>query len=61
MVLANITQRNEDERQRYLKLYDFDLYDPNNYDIVINTDNYTAQEVAEILLFAFKHWKNKQN
>lgn len=43
--------RNEDkQRENYVrKLYGIDIRDPHNYDMVINTDNFTDREVVELV------------
>jgi cytidylate kinase len=47
---ANQKGRLELDRQRYLKLYGFDLLDRNNYDLVIDTTDLAPQQVADKII-----------
>lgn len=51
--LAATRKRNENDRTRYLKLYDIDLWDAKHYDFVINTGDKTPEEVVKLILEAF--------
>lgn len=44
---ALLKTREESERKRYLELYSIDYGNTDIYDLVINTDNLSASEVAE--------------
>ncbi len=57
--LASIRQRERSNRQRYLKLYDYDLDDMEIYDIILNTGTWDIKEALEILKFALRiHFKD---
>jgi len=45
-----IKKRDESEKQRFLSLYNADITNPNNYDLVINTTNLTPEQVVEKIL-----------
>lgn len=55
----NLKHRLDSETRRYRALYDIDPYDMSNYDLVIDTAAHNLQEVAELILTAFKDWQNK--
>ncbi|CAG0977407.1 MAG: AAA family ATPase [Candidatus Methanoperedens sp.] len=42
-------EREECERERYLKYYDLDIKDLSVYDIVIDSSKWSAQEISEIV------------
>lgn len=44
-----IQEREESERKRYKKIYHINFDNLENYDIIINTGNFTKEETAEIL------------
>ena len=44
-------------RQRFIELYGADFTDESRYDLVIETDNLTAGEIAEKTLY---NWKNRK-
>lgn len=48
--LAATKHRNEHDRNRYLKLYNIDLWDPKHYDLIIDTSEKSPHEVLEIIL-----------
>ncbi|MCX8197143.1 MAG: cytidylate kinase family protein [Candidatus Micrarchaeota archaeon] len=45
----HIAQRDESNRQRYLKLYKIDIFDHSNFDIVLNTERLSPQQAADII------------
>lgn len=47
-IQATVT-RKESERQRYLKLYNVDLEDKNNYDLVIDTSHADIKDIVETI------------
>jgi len=50
VVLAENREREASERQRYRESYDFDLLDTSFYDLVVDTDDKTPDEITEIIL-----------
>lgn len=58
--LDTTQNRNQEDRQRFIKLYDIDIYDPNHYDLMVNTSNLSPDEVFEIILNAFNQWQQKK-
>lgn len=46
-VLTNVLERERSDRLRYRKFYNFDVYDPTNYDFVLDTSRLTKEEVFD--------------
>jgi Cytidylate kinase len=46
--------REEVERRRYLKWYNIDIRDFSDFDIVINSERFTPNEIVEIVLKALE-------
>jgi cytidylate kinase len=44
-VLESLKNRKENERKRYLDFFNIDVYDHNNYDLVVDTTNLSPEEV----------------
>lgn len=59
-VLARMTEREESERRRYMELYGFDPLDDGvleqTFDLVIDTTEIPATEVAGIIVEAYGRW-----
>lgn len=53
--IAKIRSREESEIRRYTQYYDFNCYDKNKYDIVINTTNLKPEEVVKIIVEKVKN------
>ena len=51
--------RLDSEAKRYLNLYQVNPYDPNNYDLVIDTQLNNKNEVVEKVVTEYKNWLNK--
>ena len=47
--MEETSEREECERERYLKYYDLDIKDLSVYDIVIDSSKWSAQEINEIV------------
>ena len=47
------------ENERYLKLYNIKKDDLNNYDLVIDTTNSSAEEVANEIIKEYEKWLEK--
>lgn len=58
--IKEVKERNSSDKERYMKLYNVDLWDPNNYNLVIDTSERTPEEVLEIILDEFKAYKRKK-
>ena len=58
--IAEVKERNLGDEERYKKLYDVDLWNPNNYNLVIDTSERTPEEVLNIILEEFKAYKWKK-
>lgn len=55
-VARNVRSRMETERRRYRALYGVDPYDPNRFDLVINTSRHSPQTVALTIFDHYKQW-----
>lgn len=58
--IAQVKERNSSDEARYQKLYNVDLWNPNNYNLVIDTSERTPEEVLQIILDEFKAYKWKK-
>ncbi len=47
---ATVRKRDEDDAQRYLKYYGFDHRKLDNYDLIVNSSEITAEEVAQKII-----------
>lgn len=56
--IEEVHNRNKADFERYIKLYDIDLRDQQNYDLVIDTWDKSPNEVAEIILEKFHNLKS---
>lgn len=45
-----ILERNQQDRERYQKLYHIDIYDLKNFDLIVDTTNITPQQAAQKIL-----------
>jgi len=51
-VLYRTLQRDEQNRKRYLQLYGIDINDRSDFDIIINTEKLTAEQVSSLIVAA---------
>ena len=51
-VLYRTLQRDEQNRKRYLQLYGLDSNDRSDFDIIINTEKLTAEQVSSLIIAA---------
>ena len=58
--INEVKERNSSDEARYQKLYNVDLWNPNNYNLVIDTSERTPEEVLQIILDEFKAYKWKK-
>jgi cytidylate kinase len=45
-------QRDEQNRRRYLQIYGIDINDRSDFDIIINTEKLTAEQVSSLIIAA---------
>ncbi|MEN9528563.1 MAG: hypothetical protein RI932_436 [Pseudomonadota bacterium] len=57
-VLYKTLKRDEQNRKRYLQLYGLDIHDHSDFDITINTDKLTAEQVSSLIVAAAQ-WASK--
>lgn len=57
--IDEVKERNSSDEARYMKLYNVDLRNPKNYNLVIDTSERTPEEVLEIIMNEFKLYKRK--
>jgi len=57
--IDEVKERNSNDEERYKKLYNVDLWNPNNYNLVIDTSERTPEGVLQIILDEFKVYKWK--
>jgi cytidylate kinase len=57
-VLYKTMKRDEQNRVRYLQLYGLDIHDHADFDITINTDKLTAEQVSSLIVAAAQ-WATK--
>jgi len=55
-VTTSIIERLESEKKRYQSLYAIDHTDPQNFDIVIDTEKNNLDEVVKIILQRYSFW-----
>ena len=51
-----LQKRLDSESKRYMNLYQQNPYDTSNYDLVIDTNENSPEQVKEIILARFKEW-----
>ncbi len=49
-------KRNQDDQNRYLSLYNIDLWDPTQYNLTIDTSKLTPEEIVEKILTEFSKY-----
>jgi cytidylate kinase len=58
-VFEKIEHRLESEKKRYKELYNIDHTDKNKFDLVIDTNKNSLEEVSEKVISEYKKWLNK--
>lgn len=58
---ARLKQRLDSEARRYKAMYGVDPFDTGNYDLVINTAEHDAPEVAARIIAAYRAWLGPRN
>lgn len=59
--IADLEKRWNIENDRYLKLYNFDNRNKNNYNLVVDTTNLTIEEVADAIMTAYAKFLEEKN
>jgi CMP/dCMP kinase len=59
-VLYKTLKRDEQNRKRYLRLYGIDVNDHSDFDITINTEKLTAEQVSGLIVTAAKWARNNR-
>jgi cytidylate kinase len=54
LAMDETSQREECERERYLKYYDIDIKDLSVYDLIIDSSKWNPEEISEIVQKAVK-------
>lgn len=57
-VYGNTLKRIESEQKRYRNLYDIDITDKKNFDLVIDTETHGLEEVIDMVIAAYQKWLN---
>ena len=57
--IEGIKSRHESEVLMYKTLYQVDVTNLNNYNLVVDTDGKTPEEIAKIISSEFENWLNK--
>ena len=58
--IDEVKERNSSDEARYMKLYNVDLWNAKNYNLVIDTSERSPDEIVEIILDEFKAYKRKK-
>lgn len=53
-----LQDRLDSESKRYLNLYNVNPYNPENYDLVVDTGSYSIEEVHDMVLNSYTKWLN---
>ena len=54
--VENVIKRNESEKQRYIKIYNIDVTNTENYDLALDTSNMTILEVLNTIIQKYKEY-----
>lgn len=58
--IDEVKERNSSDEARYMKLYNVDLWNAENYNLVIDTSERCPEEIVEIILDEFNAYKRKK-
>ena len=53
---AGLTKRGNVERERFMQIYGVDYFDPNNYNIIVDTTTRTPDEIVNIIINNFESY-----
>lgn len=56
--LKHVSERDMHNRGRYMALYGVDIYDHSHFDLILNTENFTVDQIADIVVAAYRSRKN---
>lgn len=56
-----LTKRKMSERRRYQDIYDIDLFDESNYDLIIDTSFAKTEDIVDTILMCQERFKNDQH
>jgi predicted cytidylate kinase len=57
VTIEYIKKRNQEMKQRFIDKYGVDFTDEKDYDLVIDTENLSPEDVAEKIIFYYEHRK----
>jgi len=57
-VYDNTLKRIESEQKRYKNLYNIDVTDKTNFDLVVDTDIHNLEEVTDMVIAEYRKWLN---
>jgi len=55
--LKHVHDRDMHNRGRYMALYGIDVFDHSGFDLIINTEHYTVDQIADIVVAAYRSRK----
>jgi len=58
--LDKIIKRKNSEQKRYLEMYNVELYNLSNYDLVIDTSYTSPENITQLILDKFNAWKENK-
>jgi len=58
--IKHVIERDNHNRGRYLALYGIDLLDHSIFDLIINTEHFTPEQIADIVVAAYKSKTGKK-
>lgn len=53
-----IIARENTEKERYMKIYNVDIHDKKNYDLIVDTTKKTGEDAADIIIKEYIKWLN---
>ena len=56
---AGLIKRGDVERERFMQIYGVDYFDPNNYNVIVDTTTRTPEEIVNIIMEAFDSYSSK--
>ena len=59
--VAQTRARRASEKKRYMELYGVNIKDLSNYDLIVDTTYATPDEVAEVIINAFRAWQTDKS
>ncbi len=59
--IVDIGHRRQVEIERYRDLYHVNIYDPQNYALLVDTTHATPQQIADRILEGYKLWEENKN